>query len=147
MGCTIKRDNGNVSVKGPEKLIGIEADMSSMPDSVQTLTVVSLFSNGATKIRNIGNLKFKESDRINDTAEELRKLEANVTIKDNELIIKPAKLNPATIDPHNDHRMAMSFALAGLKMGIKIENPECVSKSFPQYWGKLRELGVEIKNA
>jgi len=108
---------------------------------VQTLAIVALFADGKTKIKNIGNLKFKESDRINDTAKELRKMRADVEIKDNELIISKSQLKPAVIDSHNDHRMAMSFAIAGLKIpGIKINNPECVNKSFPQFWQKLNEL-------
>ena len=129
MGCKIVLDNDSIKITGTNNLKPIDADMSSMPDSVQTLAVVALFADGTTRIRNIGNLKFKESDRINDTAAELRKLGANVEVNDDELIINKSNLHSAAIDSHNDHRMAMSFALIGLKVpGIKIQNQECDNK-------------------
>ena len=150
MGCKIVLDNDSIKITGTNNLKPIDADMSSMPDSVQTLAVVALFADGTTRIRNIGNLKFKESDRINDTAAELRKLGANVEVNDDELIINKSNLHSAAIDSHNDHRMAMSFAVAGLKIGgIKIKNPDSVKKSFPQFFDKLNEIGIrtgESKN-
>src|SRR3989344_1994251 len=152
MGCRIRIENNSIELTGSGKLKAVEADMSSMPDSVQTLAVVSLFAEGTTRIKNIENLKFKESDRINDTAKELGKPGADVKAKSNEIIIdnkesKTKKLNSnhAVIDSHNDHRMAMSFAVAGLRTGVKIRNPECINKSFPQFLDKLKEIGAEIK--
>jgi len=152
MGCKAKIGANSIELTGADKLKAIEADMSSMPDSAQTLAIVGLFANGTTKISGISNLKFKESDRINDTANELRKLGANVESKDDELTIKNAannsKLKSAIIDSHNDHRMAMSFAIAGLKVsGIKIKNPNSVKKSFPQFFDKLSEIGAGIKES
>ena len=147
MGCKIKKSSDYIEINGNEKLNAVEADMSTMPDSVQTLAAVAAFAKGATRIKNIGNLKYKESDRINDTAGELKKIGIKATAKDDELVIEGGNPKPAIIEPHNDHRMAMSFALIGLKTGIKIENPECVKKSFPYFWEKLREIGVDIKNA
>ncbi|MAG91569.1 3-phosphoshikimate 1-carboxyvinyltransferase [Candidatus Woesearchaeota archaeon] len=142
MGCKINKNNESLELIGPSTLRGIEADMSSMPDSVQTLAVVALFAEGTTKITNVGHLKYKESDRINDTAKELKKLNADINVEADKLVIKKSELKPNTIDPHNDHRMAMSFALIGLKVsGIKIENPECVNKSFPKFWDTLRNIG------
>ena len=146
MGCKVNKGKNSVEVIGRNSLNAVEADMSSMPDSVQTLAAAAVFAKGATKIKNIGNLKYKESDRINDTAKELKKLGIKATAKDDELIIEGGNPKSAAIDPHNDHRMAMSFALIGLKIpGIKIKNPECVAKSFPSFWEKLEEIGVEIK--
>ncbi|MBI1935922.1 3-phosphoshikimate 1-carboxyvinyltransferase, partial [Candidatus Woesearchaeota archaeon] len=149
MGCKVSISENSLQITGNNKLKSIDADMGSMPDSAQTLAAVALFADGVTKIKNIKNLKFKESDRINDTADELRKLGADVEAKNNEIIInnkkKKSKLNPALIDSHNDHRMAMSFAVAGLKIGMKIKNPECISKSFPQFLDKLKEIGTEVK--
>lgn len=145
MGCKVNKTENSVEVIGTSKLNAVEADMSSMPDSVQTLAAVAVFAKGATKIKNIGNLKYKESDRINDTALELKKLGINVIAKDDELIVNGNVPKPAVIDPHNDHRMAMSLASVGLKTGIKIQNPECVAKSFPNFWEKLEEIGVKIK--
>lgn len=141
MGCKVTLDGNSIEITGNNKLKAIEADMSSMPDSAQTLAIVALFANGTTKISGISNLKFKESDRINDTANELRKLGADVKVTDNGMEITPGKLKSATINPHNDHRMAMSFAIAGLKIsGIKVDNPECVNKSYPEFWQKLSDI-------
>ncbi len=148
MGCKIKKNKKNIEIMGVSNLNSVDVDMSSMPDSVQTLAAVAVFANGTTRIKNIGNLKYKESDRIKDTARELKKLGVNVTVKEDELIIKGGKVKSAIIDPHNDHRMAMSLALIGLKFpGIKIKNPECVNKSFPKFWDRLKEIGAGIRNA
>ena len=147
MGCDIEKNISSIKVTGNSNLSGVEVDMSDMPDSVQTLAVVSCFAKGITRIKNIAHLRYKESDRINDTVKELQKLGIKAESKDNELIIEGGDLTAAVIDSHNDHRMAMSFALVGLKVsGIKIKNPECVNKSFPQFWDKLKEIDVEIKN-
>ena len=141
MGCRVKIGKNSAELTGTNKLKGIGANMSSMPDSAQTLAVVALFAKGTTRITGISNLKFKESDRINDTAAELRKLGADVRVTDDCIEITPRKLKSAAINPHNDHRMAMSFAIAGLKIpGIKIENHACVNKSFPQFWQKLKQI-------
>jgi 3-phosphoshikimate 1-carboxyvinyltransferase len=145
MGCKINRDENNIKIRGIENLKAIEVDMSMMPDSVQTLAAVAVFAEGTTKIKNIANLKYKESDRINDTVKELKKLGINATAKDDELVIEGGNPKLSVIDPHGDHRMAMSFALIGLRNGIKIKDPECVAKSFPQFWEKLKEIGVEIR--
>lgn len=146
MGCKVTIGKNSMEIIGNNKLKSIDADMSSMPDSVQTLAAVSLFADGKTRIRNIWNLKFKESDRINDTAAELRKLGANVKVANDGMEITPGKFKSAIIDSHNDHRMAMSFAIAGLKIdGIKIKNPDCLKKSFPQFFDKLNEIGAQTK--
>ncbi|MEK6876387.1 MAG: 3-phosphoshikimate 1-carboxyvinyltransferase, partial [Nanoarchaeota archaeon] len=146
MGCKVNRGKNSIEVIGNKKLNAVEVDMSTMPDSVQTLATVAAFAKGTTRIKNIGNLKYKESDRINDTASELKKIGIKATAKDDELVIEGGNPKPAAIDPHNDHRMAMSFALIGLKVGIKIKNPECVAKSFPDFWEKLEEIGAEVRN-
>jgi 3-phosphoshikimate 1-carboxyvinyltransferase len=150
MGCKVRKGNGWVEVEGKEGLEGIKADMSEMPDAVQTLAAVAAFSKGATRISNISHLKYKESDRIMDTCAELRKVGLDVSAGDGELTIKGGEgrdIAPAVIEPHNDHRMAMSFGIIGLKAkGIKIKNSECVNKSFPSFWEKLREIGAEIRN-
>ena len=147
MGCKVNRKDDSIEITGKENICGIDIDMSQMPDAVQTLAAVAVFANGTTRIKNIRNLKYKESNRINDTVNELKKLGINAAAKDDEIAIKDGKVNPAIIDSHNDHRMVMSFAFIGLKiLGIKIENPECVNKSFPGFWDKLKEIGAEIKN-
>ena len=150
MGCTVKKGNDCIEVRGTTSLQAVDISMPLMPDVVQTLAAVAVFAQGTTKIRNIANLKYKESDRIEDTAAELRKLGLGVETTNDEMKITPIsieKIKPAVIDSHNDHRMAMSLALIGLKLpGIKIQNPECVNKSFPEFWEKLKEIGVDIKD-
>ncbi len=149
MGCRVDKNNERVTVCSTEKLSGIICDMEQLPDAVPTLAVVACYAGGKTHIKNIGHLRYKESDRISETARELKKLGAAVVVKKDEMIITPPlKLTPAIIDPHNDHRLAMSFALAGLTVkGIKIKNESCVNKSFPQFWEYLKKSGVEVKYA
>ncbi len=148
MGCRIESDapTGSVTVSGPAALRAVDADMSSMPDAVQTLAAVAAFADGQTRLRNIGNLRFKECDRIDMTADELRKTGVEVRTGPDEMLIQGGgTLVPAIIDPHNDHRMAMSFALIGLRQpGIRIANPSAVDKSFPGFWDSLTSIGVEL---
>ena len=106
-----------------------------MPDAVQTLAVVALFAKGKTVIEGIGNLRIKETNRIEALANELGRLGAEVEAGEDFLIIKPSEYQGAEIETYNDHRMAMSFAVAGLKIpGVKIKNPKCVEKSFPNFF-------------
>jgi 3-phosphoshikimate 1-carboxyvinyltransferase len=147
MGCILRKNTHWAEIIGMSGLDSLDIDMSSMPDSVQTLAAVSCFCNGSTLISNIGHLTVKESNRIEDTAEELKNLGLKVKTTNESMEINGGSISPGVVDSHNDHRMAMSLALIGLKVpGIKIRNPECVNKSFPGFWDKLRELGVEIKN-
>ena len=103
---------------------------------VPTLAVLALFAEGKTVIYNVSHLRHKESDRIADTANELRRIGGRVDELEDDLIIYGGeKLTGAEIDPHNDHRLAMSFAMAGLRIpGIIIKDESCVSKSFPTFW-------------
>jgi 3-phosphoshikimate 1-carboxyvinyltransferase len=135
MGCSIKREADGVSVRGG-RLSGIDADMSSMPDMVPTLAAVALFSHGTTLIRNVHHLRLKESDRLHAIAREWNRLGGKVEEIDDGLIIHGGtKLSGTTVDPHDDHRLAMSLAVVGLKVpGVKIRNEGCVEKSFPQFW-------------
>ncbi len=143
MGCEIVFEKDGISVKGGS-LSGIEADMSDMPDMVPTLAVVASFAKGTTVIKNVGHLKAKESDRLSAIVNELSKtgIEANCTGTD--LVIKGGAHRSAEIDTYNDHRIAMSFAIAGLKVpGIFIKDEKCVEKSFPDFWNVLETLGRE----
>lgn len=140
MGCRIKKGKDFIEVQGSD-LRGVNIDMNQTPDIVQTLGVVAAFAKTNTKITNVANLRIKETDRIEALATELRKIGAKVCELKDGLLIKPDKLHGAEIKTYNDHRMAMSFAIAGLKIdGIKIKNPECVNKSFPEFWDKLEEF-------
>jgi 3-phosphoshikimate 1-carboxyvinyltransferase len=144
MGCEIVFENDGISVKGGS-LSGIEADMSDMPDMVPTLAVVASFAKGTTVIKNVGHLKAKESDRLSAVVNELSKtgIEANCTGTD--LAVKGGTPRGAEIDTYSDHRIAMSFAVAGLRIpGIFIKDEKCVEKSFPDFWNVLETLGREI---
>jgi 3-phosphoshikimate 1-carboxyvinyltransferase len=135
MGCSVGRSDDSVIVKGG-KLKGVETDMGSMPDVVPTLAAVALFAEGKTVIRNAHHLRYKESDRIKDTACELRRIGGQVEELEDGLIIHGGcELSGAEIDPHKDHRLAMSLAVAGIKVpGIRILDEHCVDKSFPSFW-------------
>lgn len=140
MGCTINKGNDYLEVEGGE-LRGVDIDMNKMPDAVQTLAVTALFAKGETRITGVANLKIKETDRIKALVTELSRLGGDVSELKDGLVITPGKLHAAEIETYDDHRMAMSFALAGLKIpGVKIRDPECVSKSFPGYFEKLQSL-------
>ena len=140
MGCTILEGENYIEVQGGN-LTGVDVNMNEMPDAVQTLSVTALFAYGETRITGVSNLRIKETDRIKALAAELSRLGAQVRELDDGLVIIPVKLQAAEIETYDDHRMAMSFALAGLKIpGIKIKNPDCVNKSFPGYFEKLQSL-------
>ena len=134
MGCGVRKGKDFVEVKGGS-LKSVDIDMNGMPDIVPTLAVASVFADGITTIRNVANLRYKETDRLRALAFELRKIGANVEEMQDGLAIKRKRLQKAVIETYNDHRVAMSFAIAGLAIsGIRIKNPNCVSKSFPGFW-------------
>jgi len=149
MGCNIRMSKSSsfieYSGKKQCRIRPVIADMSTLPDSVPTLAVLACFADGKTTIKNIGQLRYKESNRIVDTALELKKLGIKVIAGHDYIIIHgdPDKMkhNKATLDHHNDHRMAMSFALAGLvNKNIKLKNKGCVRKSFPGFWRALEKI-------
>ena len=143
MGCQSKCGPEEVEMLGPDALNAVDVDLNSMPDVAQTLAVAALFAEGETTIRNVANLRVKECDRIAATATELRKLGAAVEEFPDGLSIRPGELHGAEIDTYDDHRMAMSFALAGLRIpGVIIKDPDCVSKTFPDYFKTLESLYV-----
>ncbi|MDY6792805.1 MAG: 3-phosphoshikimate 1-carboxyvinyltransferase [Thermodesulfobacteriota bacterium] len=140
MGCKIIDEKDGISVTGGS-LSGIEADMSDMPDMVPTLAVVSAFAKGTTVINNVQHLKLKESDRLASVANELAKMGIESGITDSGLTIKGSRPHGAEISTYNDHRIAMSFAMAGLKVpGIFIKDEKCVEKSFPDFWNVFKGL-------
>ncbi|MDQ7051179.1 MAG: 3-phosphoshikimate 1-carboxyvinyltransferase [Enterobacterales bacterium] len=146
MGMSFKRDNQDLIVSCEQGLKSIEVDMSEMPDVVQTLAVMASYAEGTTRINNIGHLAFKESNRIKDTACELRK--AGIQVEDGEdyLVIQGGQPKGATIETYDDHRMAMSMGLLGAKTsGIRIIDPDVVAKSFPSYWQLMASCGLLSK--
>jgi len=143
MGCQVRFLPGGVSVEHHGALDGIETDMSSSPDSVQTLCMVAAFARSKTHITGIGHLRYKESDRLESTRRILTDMGAGVTLDDSGITIYPARMKGATVDPGNDHRTAMSAAVLGLGAGnVRITHAECVGKSYPGFWDDLREAGL-----
>jgi 3-phosphoshikimate 1-carboxyvinyltransferase len=134
MGCDVSRESDGIAVTG-RPLKAIEADLADMPDQVPTLAVVAAFAQGTTVIKNVAHLKAKESDRLSATVTELNKMGIEASCTENTLIVKGGKPHGAVVETYNDHRIAMSFAIAGLKVpGIRIRNESCVEKSFPAFW-------------
>ena len=140
MGCEVHYDESSITVKG-NPLKAVNVDMNAISDTVQTLSVVALFAEGTTRIRHVEHIRHKETDRIAAVANELRKLGASVVEHPDGLEITPSALHGATIDTYNDHRMAMSFALAGLRIpGVVIKDPGCTQKTYPKFFDDLQAL-------
>ncbi len=143
MGCRIFRDDESVRVVGPDVLQPVDMDMNRMPDMVPTLALVAAFAKGRSHIRNVAHLRVKESDRLHVVALELGKLGVPVEELDDGLVIEGGHVrSPAQpLEAHDDHRIAMSFALAGLRVkGVQILGAESVAKSFPGFWELFDEL-------
>ena len=142
MGCTTNRDDASTVVEGGIGLEGIDIDMVDLSDLVPTLAAVAAFAAGPTRIRGVGFIRSKESDRLGDLATELRRLGVGATETDDGLAIVPSDLHGSRVGTHHDHRLAMAFGLIGLRVpGVEIEDPDVVSKSWPGYWAMLGGLG------
>lgn len=134
MGCTVSAQADGISVKGGE-LSAVDADMADLPDAVPTVAVVAAFARGRTVIRNVAHLREKESDRLAAVCTELGKMGIDAGYDEHMLWVQGGRPGAAAVDCHNDHRMAMSFAVAGLKTeGVRILDDACVQKSFPAFW-------------
>ncbi len=144
MGCLVSYGDNSITVyrNANTKLKGVDVDMNDISDVAQTLAVIALFVKGKTIIRNVYNMRLKETDRITALCNELKKLGADITEMDDGIIIQPVdKYKPANISTYDDHRMAMAFSLAGLKVrGLVILDPNCVSKTFPHYFTHFNSL-------
>lgn len=144
MGASVDKQSDNLLIKHVGQLQGVNVDMGDMPDVVPTLVVLALFAKGETYITNIAHLAFKESNRIVDLCDELNKLGANIEYDDDSIRVKGGlALKPARLSSCHDHRLAMSFALAGIQLpGVVVTDAEAVEKSFPAYWEFLDNIGL-----
>ncbi|MDE0300491.1 MAG: 3-phosphoshikimate 1-carboxyvinyltransferase [Candidatus Poribacteria bacterium] len=141
MGCRVNRNSSGIEVMGPEQLTGIDVDMNAISDTALTLAAIAPFAGERVVIRNIQHTRWQETDRIHAMVTELRKLGVHVVEHQDGVEIYPSEIKSAEIDTYNDHRVAMSFSLIGLKVpGIRIKNPDCVSKTFPTYFDVLASL-------
>jgi 3-phosphoshikimate 1-carboxyvinyltransferase len=145
MGCKVSASEDGIEVTGPlSNQEDLSFDLNDAPDMVPALAVVSAFRKGKTILKNILHLRVKESDRVAALTRELRKLGARVEKKADGMIVQGIATRGAEIDCYDDHRIAMSFAIAGLAIeGISIKDPGCVKKSFPDFWEKLDSLSID----
>ncbi|MHA1144375.1 MAG: 3-phosphoshikimate 1-carboxyvinyltransferase, partial [Candidatus Helarchaeota archaeon] len=140
MGSKIKWGLNHVEVIG-HSLKAITIDMKDIPDLVPTIAVLGAFAEGETQITNVGHLRFKESDRLNAIATELKKMGAHVTELEDGLKIARGTIKETEIETYDDHRITMSFAIAALKTGkIRIKNPKSVAKSFPEFFQVIQQI-------
>ena len=150
MGCTVSR-RGGWQVAGPRRLRPLgDIDLNALPDAAMTVAVLAAFCDGDTRLRNIGNLRVKETDRLHALATELGKIGAAVTELPDGLHVhgNPGALHGAEIDTYDDHRMAMCFGMAGARLaGIRIREPGCVAKTYPGFWDDLCRAGVAVEKA
>lgn len=142
MGCRVEEGNDFIEVTGAELLSGVDIDMRDIPDTAQTLAAIAPFASSPTRIRGIASARVKETDRVHATCTELARLGVLVEEHEDGMTIYPCdKVQPATIQTYRDHRMAMAFSLIGLRVpGITIQNPSCVSKTFPNFFEVLDGL-------
>ncbi len=141
MGARVRSGPHWTEVEGVGPLSGIEADMADISDTAQTLAVVATFATTPTVIRGIGFVRFKETDRLAAVVTELRRLGIDADETADGMVIRPGTPTGGLVRTYDDHRMAMSFALLGLRHpGIEIENPGCVSKTYPDYFSALDRL-------
>lgn len=134
-------------IRGSKVLQGVERDMNSCPDIVPTVAVTALFAETKSIFRNIEHLRYKESDRIAAVIDNITRLGGTAYTDGDALVVEPSThgLHGANIPTYDDHRMAMSFSLVGLRVpGVVIENPSCVAKSYPKYWRDFQALSQSL---
>ena len=143
MGCSVQETDHCILVTGHSPLRGLDVDMCDIPDTAQTLAAIAPFADSPTRVRGIASARVKETDRVYATCTELTRLGVHVEEHEDGMTIYPAEnMVPALIQTYNDHRMAMAFSLIGLHFdGVTIENPSCVSKTFPNFFEVLETLG------
>jgi 3-phosphoshikimate 1-carboxyvinyltransferase len=141
MGASVERGDAGITVTGTGELHGITADLADLSDTVQTLAAVAVFADSPTSITGVDFIRRKETDRIAHTVANLRRCGIEATEDADGLTVHPGVPTAARIETHDDHRMAMSFALLGLRVaGIDIADPDCVAKTYPGFFADLEQL-------
>jgi len=140
MGCQLTESPAGLTLRGGP-LRGVDVDLNDISDTAQTLAAVAPFAEGPTRIRNVAHIRHKETDRIAAVVTELRRLGQQVEEREDGLTIDPAPITPCRVATYDDHRMAMSFALVGLRVpGIEIADPGCTRKTYPRFFTDLEKL-------
>lgn len=145
-GSKVGVEDEYVEVEG-KQLNAVDVDAKDIPDLVPVCVALACYSKGTSKLYNARRLRYKESDRLSSLHAELKKMGADITMIDDSLVIRgPCPLHGVTIDPHNDHRIAMACAVAALGASgeTRIQNSECVRKSYPNFFDDLRSLGADV---
>lgn len=141
MGCGVEISDDYVEIQGPERLHGVEVDMNAFSDTMITLAAIAPFAEGPTTITNVGHTRHQETDRISAVATELGRLGIQVEEGSDSLRITPGPVAAGRVETYGDHRMAMAFAITGLVTpGIRIKDPGCVTKTFPDYFERLNTV-------
>lgn len=141
MGCRVDRNTDSIVVEGPTMLEPLDADLSAAPDGALGLAVACLFARGPSRLRGLGTLRVKETDRLAAIATEIRRLGAGAEVEGDDLAVRPAVMGAADIETYDDHRMAMAFSLVGLRVpGVRILDPDCVSKTWPGWFTALEAM-------
>lgn len=149
MGAVVNQDSTNTSVTGNGRLCGITVNMRDISDTMPTLAAIAPFANAPTRINDVYNTRVKECDRIDACAENLQRMGIRVETGPDWIQIWPGEPEPATINCHGDHRIAMAFSIAGLAIpaGITLDDPSCVKKTFPAFHTELHELKRQLQLA
>jgi len=141
MGASVKQTATATTVAGTRPLHGIEVDMADLSDTAATLAVTAAFASTPTRVTGIGFIRAKESDRIAAVVTELRRLGIDADEEPDGFVVRPGAFRPGRIETYDDHRVAMSFSLVGLRVpGVEIADPGCVAKTFPGYFEALDAL-------
>jgi len=141
MGAEVRHEPTAIEVRGTGVLRGVDADFTDISDTAQTLAAVAVFADGPTRVTGIGFIRRKETDRLAAVVTELRRCGIEAHEEDDGFVVHPGRPRPAVVQTYDDHRMAMSFALLGLRApGIAIADPRCVDKTFPDYFTVLESL-------
>jgi len=147
-GAQVERRLDGTRVRGTGQLRGLDEDMYDISDTVMTLSAIAPLADGPTTIRNVANIRIKETDRLMATVNELRRLGQLVEHGEDWLSIAPRPISPAVVHSYADHRMAMSFAVLGLvHSGVSIEDPSCVAKTYPGFWDAMGALYEHLGQA
>jgi len=146
MGCVVRQTGTATTIEAPtDGLNPIDIDLSGSPDGSLAVAVAALFADGPSRLRGLGSLRHKESDRLTALATEINRLGADATVEGDVLHITPGALHSARVESYGDHRVAMSFALAGLRVpGIEIADPDVVAKTWPSFWTMLAGIAQSI---
>lgn len=150
MGVGFTKTTRSLRVKGPFAIKGGTFSLKDCPDLLPILAVCALFAQGKTTFKDVAHVRAKESDRISDLRKELVKIGARVSETHNTLTIIPTPCeyrSNCVLDPHHDHRLAMAFSVLGLKVGVRVKDVECMSKSYPGFLRDLKSLGGKIQKS